>query len=368
MKKSNKYILIAEILLFYAVLFILQRVIVFVNDDLWYATNLVTGQKLSGIADIIESQKWHYMNWGGRSINHGLLQLLLMCGEFADDVLNTAMCAILSFLITKISGAKRHSFGLLATVILIVLNPAFYSNMFWQSGAANYLYSTGWIFCFAFCYLKVLNKDGFKNNVWLSVLMPPLALMTGWSCENMGPASFLFALGLTLYVVIKDKQKPAVWMIEGIVFSLAGSMAMILAPGNYVRSALIEENGLRQAVSIRIYSMKLATLDFLLPTLLFAACVSAVYIFVLKRKLNRTQTAFLIYGLVAHGGMALSPTYPSRAVFGVTAVFTVYIISILWEMFSEQKAKRAITVTAGLLYIVAICKMTAFIFYPPYGG
>ena len=71
-----------------AVLYVTHSRIPFMMDDLWYATNLSTGQPLASLKDIFESQVWHYNNWGGRSMTHAILQLTLMAGERAADILN----------------------------------------------------------------------------------------------------------------------------------------------------------------------------------------------------------------------------------------------------------------------------------------
>ena len=53
----------------------------FMMDDIWYSEKLISneasGIPITSFKDIIESQIWHYYNWGGRSITHGLLQILL---------------------------------------------------------------------------------------------------------------------------------------------------------------------------------------------------------------------------------------------------------------------------------------------------
>ncbi|MCQ2538849.1 MAG: DUF6056 family protein [Acetatifactor sp.] len=366
MKQGNKGILIGASILFLAVIFVLQRVIFFVNDDWWYMTNLVTEKPLAGLRDIWESQYWHYFNWGGRSVNHAVLQLVLMCGELVADIFNTILCGVIAYIICKLADAKEKAFVLLAGVFLIALNPSFYNNMFWQSGAVNYLYATCWIFCFAFLYLNALNGKMISNRSGIVIWMPILGLMTGWSCENMGPASFLFATCITVYLWKWEKKKPTVWMVEGILASLAGCLFMILAPGNYVRSDLIEQTSLVQMISIRVSSMLVATCDFLLPVFVLAIGLTLVYLFAYQKKLTRTQIAFLAYGIVAHGGMALSPTYPSRAVFGVLAIFTVYMISLLAAMAQEQKARKVITAFGSILYLVAVCQMIALIIIPPF--
>ena len=39
-------------------LFMCNRVVVFMQDDLWYSTNLVNGEPIDSVADIIQSQIW----------------------------------------------------------------------------------------------------------------------------------------------------------------------------------------------------------------------------------------------------------------------------------------------------------------------
>ena len=83
-KINNSAAAIAVILLSVAavcMLFYANVSVPFMMDDIWYSTNLATGNTLSGLGDVIESQVWHYLNWGGRSITHAFLQLSLMCGE-----------------------------------------------------------------------------------------------------------------------------------------------------------------------------------------------------------------------------------------------------------------------------------------------
>ena len=70
----------------------IHRRFIFLWDDLWYSTNLVTGEKLSSISDVLSGQYWHYFNWGGRTVNHSLLQLyyLLRPESFASQ--NPLLC------------------------------------------------------------------------------------------------------------------------------------------------------------------------------------------------------------------------------------------------------------------------------------
>ena len=110
-QKKIVYCLLSVCMLIEVILeFRLHQKYEFVRDDLWYATNLVTGEPLRNITDIFESQWWHYFNWGGRSITHSLLQLILMCGDMFANILNMAATFTLSFLICKVAGKTNFKY------------------------------------------------------------------------------------------------------------------------------------------------------------------------------------------------------------------------------------------------------------------
>ena len=54
------------------VLYMTHRSIPFMMDDLWYSTLLSEDTPIASFSDIVESQIWHYFNWGGRSMTHGI--------------------------------------------------------------------------------------------------------------------------------------------------------------------------------------------------------------------------------------------------------------------------------------------------------
>ena len=123
---------IIGILILIALQFAANRIVPFMMDDLWYSTNLVTGDKLSGFGDVIESQIWHFNNWGGRSITHGLLQLVLMTGELWADILNTFVTVLLSFTVcVLIDEISPLSFFLVHSFI-VLFNPNIQISMFWE--------------------------------------------------------------------------------------------------------------------------------------------------------------------------------------------------------------------------------------------
>lgn len=156
-------------------------------------------------------------------------------------------------------------------------------------GAANYPYITVVILLFAVCYLKEL-PDGGKETMYaagkgvkagettadgkdritgkglpgITFWIIPLGLFAGWSNENMGPAVWILSL-VVISCVVREKRKVPVWMMLGNLFCLLGSVMVIVAPGNFVRSAQASdrEYGLLWRLFLRGYAESRAALDYL---------------------------------------------------------------------------------------------------------
>ena len=321
-------IMVVGVILLAILEFKFHRKFIFCRDDIWYGTNLVTGEALTGIGDVIESQIWHFMNWGGRSINHGVLQLVLMQGELFADVLNLIVTFTLCFLVCKVAGAKGILSFSLVFFMLIGLNTDFYHSMFWQSGAVNYLYATNWILLFILVYIRQLKEPDEKKLPAIELWIVPLGLITGWSNENMGPACFL-AAGMVIFYFIKIlKRRVPLWMWLGATSSLVGSAFLILAPGNFVRKEHVVEMTLAETLYDRFFSMAMGACSFLFPTLLFLLFFLLLYLKA-GNKLEPFLVVLMLTGILAYGAMLLSPTFPNRAAFGIVVLGIILIISFV---------------------------------------
>ncbi len=335
MTKSPKTKLQWEIILYAGAImlavteFVLHRMIPFMMDDLWYSTNLVTGERLRNLADIVESQKWHFLNWGGRCITHGVLQLTLMCPEWVADLCNLAMTLLLGKLICLLAGQKGPMWFLMASSMLISLNANWKMSMFWQSGTVNYVYSSVWILVFWYVYLSKLKDTDHQSLPLIHVWIVPLGVMAGWSNENVGPVCFLLAAFTAFHLFLK-KQKIPVWVMEGAVSSLAGSVLVIAAPGNFVRSALIPRGNLGETLWERFLSMLTAGADFLFPSALLLTLTLLIRLAVANGKLSIAQWVLLAGIVLSFGAMVLSPHYPDRATFG-TMVLCIVLLQSIWK-------------------------------------
>lgn len=367
---------LAGILLFAAAMWVSQRSVPFMLDDFWYSTNLATGEPLKGLADIVESQVWHFFNWGGRCMTHGILQMVLMQGEMAADILNMIILFLLGFLICLITGneqyasqtalmpgneqyasrssllsSSRNPFWLLFTLSLIVaLNPNIQMSMLWQSGTVNYVYSSAWILLFLWPYFRCLENPE-KNDLPLAALwVIPLGILTGWSNENMGPACFVVITAEILYLRKKRKRPARLWMIGGAITCLAGSIMVVIAPGNFVRNAAIEKKALGYMIYDRFYSMLRAGVDFLFPSFLLLIAVILIWIAGCKGRLRPGQWMMLALAVLSYGAMVLSPHYPDRATFGTMVVCIMLTISLLKDILVRKEKLKSYLLGAAFSY------------------
>mgnify|MGYP001026910285 CR=1 FL=1 len=346
------------------VMYITHRHVPFMMDDLWYSTVLSDETvPIASLGDIVRSQIWHWQNWGGRSITHGILQLTLLGGEHLADLLNVGVTLLLAWVACVTAENRRLPAFFAALAMMLGLNANWKMSMFWQAGAANYPYITVVILLFAVCYLKEL-PDGGKETVHaarkgakagemtadgkdritgkglpgITFWIIPLGLFAGWSNENMGPAVWILSL-VVILCAVREKRRVPVWMMLGNLFCLLGSVMVIVAPGNFVRSAQApdREYGLLWRLFLRGYAESRAALDYLFPTLLVLGIVVLVGKCALKISLGRRNLLLLFCALLSWGAMFLSPHYPDRAAFGTMMLLICVVLSMAAKIVRERK-------------------------------
>lgn len=154
----------------------------------------------------------------------------------------------------------------------------------------------------------------------------------------MGPAVWLLSL-VVIFLKIREGRRIAPWMILGNLVCLLGSIMMIIAPGNFVRSAQVPENqyGILWRIFLRCYGESKGALEYLFPALLCLVMTLFISRGVLKLPVDRKNLLLLLCALLSWGAMILSPHYPDRASFG-TMVLVICVILSLWQrMLKEQK-------------------------------
>lgn len=354
-KRAETPFLIGGILILTGLISYFHYKLPFMMDDVWYSTNLATDMPLQNFGDIVESQVWHFLHWGGRNITHGILQLTLMAGDTAANIINIVMTLLLGWLICVLAGERKSLWFLLSLSMMIACNPNIRMSMFWQAGCANYVYSTVWILFFLWVYLRETGENEVPKLPFTTLWMIPLGLITGWSNENMGPASFCIAVAVMVYLRKFRKRKVPVWMYAGAFASFIGCGFVILAPGNFARSSALPDVGILQTLYERMVNMLRAGGDFLFPTAVLLALALVFYVGILKEKLKPFQWFLLAHAILSYGAMMLSPHYPDRATFGTMCVCIVLIISMLGQALNRKKEynRYFIAMTACFFFYAA---------------
>ena len=374
MDKTDKKITITALILFVisaALVFFVNHHVPFMMDDEWYSTLLYSDEKISSLSDIINAQIWHWHNWGGRSITHGLLQLILMCGESFADVLNTVFLFILSLSAVLVSNTasgkmiKNPAYIAVTYGLILGLAANWKMSMFWEAGAANYLYITVFILLFIFCYLRELEDSAPLKGI--TVWMIPLAIISGWSNENMGPVCFVLSV-ITEIILKKKGRKIKTWMIEGSILSLFGSIMCIAAPGNFVRSGEnYQDIGTLWKTFLRFYYESTAVFKHQILTVTVLAFVLIMSIWGLGIALTVSEKMLLLGALLSWGAMILSPHYPDRATFGTMCLIICVVISRA-SLMIRQKKEVALPLFLGSLVIwlkglYDLCDFLANVYY-----
>lgn len=313
------------------VVYMTNRYIPFMMDDLWYSTILSDDSiPITSFRDIVRSQIWHYQNWGGRSITHGILQLTLLAGEQAADLLNVGVTFLLAWIVCLVAENRSIPAYFAAVALMFGLNANWKMSMFWQAGAANYLYITVIILLFILAYLRKLPGTIF----WIL----PVGLAAGWSNENMGPAAWILSLAVIVRTAKKDGKVP-LWMILGNLSCLAGSVIMIIAPGNAVRSAQTPDSGygILWRLFLRGYAESRAALEYLFPTLSVLFFMLIVGKCVLKIEIGEKNLLLLLCAALSWGAMFLSPHYPDRATFGTMMLCICVILSMAGKIVEKRE-------------------------------
>lgn len=356
---NKKIYLLAQIalIILFVLQFILHRKTPFMKDDFWYATNLTTGEPVSGLKDIIQSQIWHYHNWGGRIVNHGLLQAVLASGELWADIFNITATFLLGLVICLFCDNKNVLFFLLAESLIVAFNPSIFYSMYWESGSVNYLYSSIWILFYVFLVIRELDEKEHKKLKGIELWILPLSLITGWSTENMGPSCFVLTAFAVFYLKIKKKKIP-LWLFEGTILTLIGSIMLILAPGNFVRNQFMEELTWKEMIVERTNTiLETSFQTFLFPSFLFAVIILTMEIAVLKIKLTVPEWTLFGFAALSQLVLFLSPAYPQRTSFGIMVTLISFFTSAISKIYDKNQRYRCdimIIIFSFYLYAVYI--------------
>ena len=327
-------------------------------DDYDYSFSWSTGERVSGLADVIASQAVHYRLWGGRSVVHALAQLFLSMDKRVFDAANALMYLLLLLELYALArpAGRRWCWPLLLVAhgALFCGVPFFGTVFLWLTGACNYLWGTA-LALTPLLVLRSAMEGGFFSKGRRLILALPVCFLAGWTNENTACGVLALVLVILLGLRVQKKRVPGgLW--AALAAQALGVAVMLLAPGNYARASgygydSIVLELLRRLVTVAAY------------TVLYAGALAATFVLVLglARALGvkrRTGRALLLMlgALLAAGAMVASPVASDRSWTGVIALALCAVMTLCGDIDAQVRGMDA----AKLAALPLLCVLLAF--------
>lgn len=349
LKKEKNQIIIFMFLIFISIL-LLNIFTPLIADDYGYSFG-VNG-RLHSFIDVIEKQIQHYFTWGGRSVAHTIAQTFLLFPKILFSIANSCVYLLLIWLIyLNIKGINKKEYPIILLLIHLCLwfvVPAFGQDCLWLIGSCNYLWTTTIILLFLYLFRTSKRND----NLFKSIGFLLLGIIAGWTNENTAFGLIVATVGILLISKFEYKEKITKWKISGLVGTIVGFVILIIAPGNYVRNSLVNDNTFIVVKLIgRILNDTVSMINVLKPLFILMIVLSTIYIYY-KKKIDKYFYVFFSASILSVYAMVLSPTFPERAWFGIVVFMVISVFNLLINILSMKKVIKYILVDSVIILFI----------------
>lgn len=360
--KSKKRLFYISILIAFGMIFIFNVLTPVMSDDLFYGKEVST----AGSAwELIQQEYNQYMTWSGRSVCHLILRLFLTGNKMIFNVFNSIIFVLLTLLIYwNVEHKKKYDLCIFTLINLMLwfFGVVFCQTVLWETGACNYLWGSAIIMSFITCYrYALMHWKDLRHNVLLTILFPILGVLAGWCNENTSGGGLLFVLiltGIHCYESRGGKNNIKPWMITGLAGQLAGFLFMILAPGNFIRGQLNEEehSGIFGLIS-RFQKMILAVranffVLLLIGLLLFVIIKCQKKSWQAVWNVSRNGILWMFIFAATCFALILTPEPMPRAYFGAGVFLTVAVVQFFVDV--EEKEIIFQSLKSGMIAVMCM--------------
>lgn len=358
------YVLTLSII--FIAIFFLNRLTPLIGDDYVYSFIFSTTDKIASLNDIVNSQILHYNIWGGRSVVHFILQLvLLLNNQLFNNIINTTVFIVfLNVVQFHVLGKIKYKTSIIIIIFCLtfLLQPAFGETVLWLTGSINYMWGTTIILCFLLPY-RIYRNANKKNNLLefsLSIIFLLFGIIAGWTNENTS-ISIICMIALFIYSYKKQGWKIPLWSITGLIGASIGFVIMVIAPGNFARASA--------AGPTTIFLLLYRTLTYTELFIIYLSVLNLGLIIFAILNLNGRKIKFfnnlvfvsLIYAiglLISIYSMIFSPTFPPRAWFG-TITLNIILFGIMFN-----NLRYNLKLTNAIKYaVVLVCVVNVLVNY-----
>lgn len=365
-QNSKKYIFGILFIVFFTLIFLLNRMYPLHSDDWMYSFVFYEEpvRFINGVGDIFISQYNHYLYWGGRNVVHIIDQFLLYISPVKREIINSLAFVFFIWVIYKTSLSKNKlsiSAILFAFFLVWIALPTFPQTVIWITGSSNYLWGTLIVLFFLYFYIDYLYSEEMKNSTIKNLLFLFGGIIAGWTNENLVVA-FLFILVVFFLILKANKIKIPQWSIWGFCGVCIGCVFMLVAPGNFIRSqetyvALgLDQKGFGDALIFKARNIYL--IYKYIPTVIgligaYILCL-LIYIFSQKNKdIKVLLISFIFFAAAQISALAMiaSPIFPVRASFCLHAFMIVAICTLYFNYSLDTVLKKSL----NIIVITCLC-------------
>ncbi|MEA4806044.1 DUF6056 family protein [Acetobacterium wieringae] len=361
-RKTNRILFWVIVAVTFAYMMFLNSKTPLIADDFVYTFIFGTSTPVMRFGDILTSQISYYMTWGGRVAAEVLTQTFMFLGKDVFNMANSLCYSVFCLAVYFLAMGRRIRFELLllTTILVWFFIPMFGQTVMWLTGSCNYLWC-GTIILLALLPFRLYEEKQTRvlNSIWFAVLMIPLFFTSGITNENTAGGMILIML-LYCGVNIKRKIRIPAFAYTGLLFSIAGFLCMIFAPGNSLRVAnesavaevtmMVGSNPLITRLSYFAYN-----LYALMPLVILAAIA---FVMLRNEKDRNAWVNFGIFTVAAAAAMFVMlapPKFPPRAMFGLAAFLIIAVVYAFGQLkFTEERIRKFVIIPglAVLLFYI----------------
>lgn len=336
--------------------YLLDRFSLFIVDDYDYAFKFGTYERIQSLKDIFVSQFDHYMLRNGRFLVHCVVQLF--CGILGIEwfrIINTIMfvlfCAITTRLVCRTYRIPIMWYTLTAFAIWLFIPRIGFTILGNIACGVNYLWVGVASVAFILLHQKVADA---KLSTGANIGLVVIGVLIG-SLQESFSIPISGALFLYYCFNLKKFKGSVVWLVCGY---WLGSIALIIAPGNFIR--LQEEVSTE---SIIIVSIRRFLAIFKDCWLLIVAVISHI-VFLCKSRINVRQFIsqnILLYMMLLIGlAFTIIIAYTGEHQLFFIGWFVILImLKLLYAYWCSANVKiQQIVIVLILLCMIPMCGYT----------
>ena len=317
---------------------------VFTNRLPTNSTKLITN-----FFELFPSMANHWRLWGGRVVDHFLLQFSFIMGLWFFNIVNSLMFVLLGILIYKHIKNDNNNINVLLLVLIYAVIFAFVpqpgSTIIWKSGSANYLWSSVIILSVTLQFKNHYEGKFIKDSFVSDTLFFIIGIITGCCNENAGCALIVTIILFIIFNKLKHKEIPQ-WMILNLVGTILGYAFLMAAPGNYIRADKMYSGVDYGVTSLLEYVVKITRLTYnYLKVLIISLIATSVLLFTKRKKIidyinvYGIQIIFVIFSLISIYSLVMSPAYPERCWMFAFVYLTIVVGINIMYLINNDKYK-----------------------------